>query len=188
MVPGGKILNHAASHFHGIAGSAQGDLAEVGIVAEDRVLLASTFRCHQHRLAQPAPDCHEDGAERVGSLLSLQLTEVNIEADLGLRVESEDREHPASGQTFSTAVSSPSGRAKTLAAVRSDCSAVPISYCHCQPPAATRSKTACQSSTVASGIKRSGRGPIKSGSKNSLTCSQRRSGMTVIIRTPSPSA
>jgi hypothetical protein len=41
---------------------------------------------------------------------------------------------------------------------------------------------------VASGIKRSGRGPIKSGSKNSLTCSQRRSGMTVIIRTPSPSA
>lgn len=71
----------------------QDDLADNGIEAEDRVFLASAFRGHQHRLAEFAPDRPQEVAEHVDPLLTLQFTKVDVEVDLGLRYEPEDRKH-----------------------------------------------------------------------------------------------
>lgn len=49
----------------------QDDLADNGIEAEDRVFLASTFRGHQHRLAEFAPDRPQEVAECADPLLTM---------------------------------------------------------------------------------------------------------------------
>lgn len=56
-----------------------------------------TLRRHQHRLAQPSPERHEEPTQKVQLFLPLQLPQIDIEVDRVLRQDSEDRQHIRSG-------------------------------------------------------------------------------------------
>lgn len=54
------------------------------------------FRVHQHGLAQPPPDLPKEAAEHIKSILALQLPQVDVEVDLIVGMETEDRQHVGS--------------------------------------------------------------------------------------------
>ncbi|EHN80311.1 hypothetical protein SMCF_119 [Streptomyces coelicoflavus ZG0656] len=80
------------------------------------------------------------------------------------------------GQTRRSRHSASAGRDSTASARGTGSSVPPSEYWRFQPFSATRSRTACQSSTEASGTRTSGSDPIKSGWKKHLTSSHSRSG------------